>query len=280
MTDSSHRGALASAHSWLFVPGDRPDRFAKAGATAADVVVLDLEDAVDANTKDSAREHVSQFLTAGGRAVVRINAADTPWYEQDVERLVGAHGLLGLMVPKAEDPDGIDALGAELRGVDVIPLVETAAGLDAATELVGRRSVVRLAFGSLDYALDIDASHTRDALAAARSALVFASRRAGTARPVDGVTTDFSRVETTVDDATYARNLGFGGKLCIHPSQVDAVNEVFTPSAEEIRWAELILASMQTGGVSAVAGAMVDKPVVERAERLLRAVRRPTDERP
>ncbi len=149
------------------------------------------------------------------------------------------------------------------------PLIETATGLLNAREICAAPGVVRPAFGSVDLAaqLGVDPGD-RMALWHARSTLVLAAASAGVGSPLDGVTTDLTSAETLRGDAAHAASLGFGGKLCIHPQQVAPVLAAFTPSAEELAWAREVLAA-STGGVAVVRGRMVDKPVVDRARRLL-----------
>jgi citrate lyase subunit beta / citryl-CoA lyase len=250
---------IADARSFLFVSGDRPDRFAKAAAAGADVVVLDLEDAVAPGAKDAARAHVVAWLADGHTTVVRVNAAGTPWYADDVAAVRDA---VAVMVPKAERPEDLDGLPS------VLPLVETARGVAAVHELCAVSTVVRPVFGSIDLAADLGVDPlSRTALLHARSALVLAAAAAGCAPPVDGVTTALSDVDAVRDDTRHAVELGFTGKLCVHPRQVPVVHEAFRPTDDEIAWARSVLAAGE--GVSAVDGRMVDRPVLLRAERLL-----------
>ncbi|MFI7680775.1 HpcH/HpaI aldolase/citrate lyase family protein [Actinophytocola sp. NPDC049390] len=251
---------IADARSFLFVPGDRPDRFAKAQAAGADVVVLDLEDAVAPPAKEAARDHVAAWLADGRAAVVRVNAAGTPWHANDVAA-VGA--ATAVMVPKAERPEDLDVHPS------VLPLIETARGVASAARLCAVAGVVRPVFGGIDFAADIGVDPlSRTALLHARSTLVLAAAAAGCAPPVDGVTTALSDVDAVRDDTRHAVELGFAGKLCVHPRQVPVVHEAFRPSAEEVAWAESVLAA-GVAGVDVVGGQMVDRPVLLRARRIL-----------
>jgi len=260
---------LGSARSFLFVPGNRPDRFDKAAAAGADVVVVDLEDAVAPTDKDDARDHLRGWLRAGNTAMVRINGRDTPWYEPDLE-LVAECGA-ATMVAKAEDSAELRRI-ADLRcGLEVVPLVETAAGILGAAAICAAPGVVRCAFGSIDLAteLGIDPGD-REALLWARSVLVMASRAASIASPVDGVTTALRDVDTLTADVRYARRLGMTAKLCIHPSQIHPVHAALAPSAAELDWARRILdRAGPDGSATTVDGQMIDAPVVERARRIL-----------
>ena len=258
--------AVTAARSALFVPGDRDDRFAKAAATGADVVVLDLEDAVAVEAKDVAREAVGRWLDGTGHGVVRINAVGTEWFEADCAGLSGASGLLGVMLPKAAGPSTLTELAGRLPGVPLIALIETAEGLRAADRVAAVRPVARLALGTVDLALDLDMDETWDSLLLARSQLVLASRLGGLPGPLDGVSTQLS--DAAGADAAAARSLGFGGKLCIHPRQVDAVNAAFTPAPDLVAWAEAVAAL--PGGAVRHDGRLVDEPVRARAHRILR----------
>lgn len=264
------REATGLARSLLFVPGDRSDRFDRAAASGADLVVCDLEDAVAARAKDAAREAVAGWLRTAGRAAVRVNAAGAPWYAADCAALQGLPGLAAVMVPKAEDPDALGTLVEGLGDVPVVALVETALGLHRAVDLASVPGVVRLAFGSVDFALDTGCAQDDTALLHARSSLVVASRVAGVAQPVDGVTVALDDADAAGRDAAQARRLGFAGKLCVHPRQVPAVNAAFTPSTEEVDRARRVVAAAGDGAASRVDGELVDVPVLERARRTLR----------
>lgn len=272
------------ARTFLFVPGSRPDRFDRAAASGADVVILDLEDAVESAAKESARSEVGAWLAGGASGIVRLNAHGTPWYAGDCDVLAGVPGLAGVMLPKAEDPAALADLSARLGGdVPIVALVETAVGVRGASRVAAASGVVRLAFGSVDLAVDLGCDHSRDALLLARSALVVASRAAGLPAPVDGVTTDLDDASVAGDDARYARSLGFGGKLCIHPRQLEPVSSAFAPTPAEVAWATRVAAAAADGRAQRVDGAMVDRPVLERARRILSqqpdlpAVPTPTD---
>lgn len=261
---------VASARSFLFVPGNRPDRFDKALAAGPDVVVLDLEDAVAAEQRSGAREAVAAWLRGGGRAAVRINAVGTVDHEADLTCLDGAVGLVAVLVAKAEDPAALSAIAQRLS-VPVIALLETAVGVLRAPEIAAAHGVVRLALGHLDLAADLGSDTSRIAMLHARSHLVLASRATDLPGPLDGVTTALDDPDLLTDDLRHARELGMAGKLLIHPSQVEVTHAAFRPSPDEVAWAERVLAAVAEHGTGAVRqdGDMVDAPVVARAEDIL-----------
>jgi citrate lyase subunit beta/citryl-CoA lyase len=251
---------LATARTVLFVPGDRPDRFAKAAAAGADAVLLDLEDAVAPADKEAAREHVLAWLAAGNDAVVRVNAAGTRWHEAD---LAVAGLAAAVVLPKAER-----AADVARTGPAVIPLVETAAGIAAAGEVCAAAGVVRPAFGNIDLAAELGvdpASHP--ALLFARSALVLAAAAAGCAPPIDGVTAALDDPAVLRRDVEHALELGYTAKLCVHPRQIGPVHDALRPSEEDIAWANRVLGAGESA--TAVGGHLVDRPVQLRARLLL-----------
>lgn len=261
--------------SYLFVPADRPERIAKALAAGADAVVVDLEDAVAPTAKDAARAALREALprlAPGTRLVVRINGADTPWFDADLAACAHA-AVEAVMLPKAGRPGDLAALERRLPGLPIVALIETAEGLDRVREIARSPGVVRLAFGAIDLRLDLGiAGDDDDALLYFRSRLVLESRLAQRAAPIDGVTPAIDDAERIAADAQRARHLGFGAKLCIHPRQVAAVNLAFSPGAAELDWAQRVVDAMAAAGGAAVAvdGKMIDRPVLAQAEALLR----------
>lgn len=260
---------IATAASLLFVPGDRPDRFDKAVASGADLVVVDLEDAVAAPDKERARDAAAAWLARGNRAIVRVNAPETPWSAGDLD-MAARHGS-PVMVPKSEDPAVLAQLAARTAGrCKVIALIETALGVENALQVCAVPGVVRAAFGNVDLSTQLGtAPDDHTALAYARSRLVVASAAAGIAAPIDGVTTAVRDLGVLAADVDHARRLGFTGKLCIHPAQIPGVVRGFSLSPEEVRWAHTVLGGGDS--VTTVAGKMVDKPVLLRARRILAA---------
>lgn len=278
--------ALARAVSFLFVPGDRPDRLRKALDAGADVVVVDLEDAVAPEGKPAARAVLTQALPLLGaaersRLMVRINAHASCAHDDDLRELAGwaRAGLAGVMLSKAESAAACRAVLRACRGrtkaagVALLPLVESLAGFDALDAMATVSGVVRLGFGHIDFQRDMGMTAGPDEveLLAFRIQLVAASRRAGIAAPVDGVTLSLHDAAAVSRDAERARRLGFGGKLCVHPRQRAAVAEAFRPTEHALQWARRVLDAAQRSGQGAfrLDGLMVDAPVLAQARRLL-----------
>lgn len=261
--------------SYLFVPADRPERYAKALAAGADAVIVDLEDAVGPDAKDLARARLEEWLAGDAAAgvVVRVNGVETPWFEADLRACRSPH-VAAVMLPKAER--GADCARAAEGGRPVLALVESAAGIDAVREIARAPGVERLVFGTIDFQADLGITGEGEELLAFRSQIVLASRLADLAAPVDGVSTAIDDALQLEADARRARRLGFGAKLCIHPRQAGVVNRSFTPGADEIAWAHRVLDAFAAAGGAAVAvdGKMIDRPVVLRAQALLRQASR------
>ena len=235
------------ATTFLFVPGDRPERFAKAAASGASLVVLDLEDAVAPDHKDAARDNIAQALGPGTlRACIRINGIDTPWFDDDC-RLLHLAGVAAVMLPKADTQSGLAQVHAACAaGTPLVPIIETASGLIDVQAVARSAGVRQLAFGSVDFQQDLAIEGDGLELLHARSLLVLHSRGAGLAGPVDGVTLTTRDMDLVRDDALRARRLGFAGKLCIHPSQVPAVMQAFAPDAASVAWAHGVLADRKS----------------------------------
>lgn len=257
--------------SYLFVPGDRPDRFGKACTAGADAVIVDLEDAVSPGEKVVARAALAAWLSPAQPVLVRINGADTEWFRDDLA-LCSAAGIAGIVVPKAEKVDDVLTVAAHAgAATKILPLIESARGFTNALALAQAPPVQRLLFGNIDFGLDLGISGDAEELLYFRSQLVLVSRLAGIAAPVDGVNTAIDDPAGLRADTLRARRLGFGGKLCIHPKQVGPVNECFRPSAAEVLWAKRVLEAASTANNAAVAldGNMVDRPVILRAQAIV-----------
>jgi citrate lyase subunit beta/citryl-CoA lyase len=251
---------MTAPRSYLFVPGNRPDRFAKAYASKADAVIIDLEDAVPPAEREAARAHVANWLSPEHPVLIRITGAND-------FALCEKPGVAGVVLPKAERIEDL----AAIPNAHLFPLIETALGFWYLSALARAPRVERLMFGSIDFQLDLGIRGEGEELLYFRSQLVLASRIAGLAPPVDGITTTFHTSEPVREDTRRARRLGFGAKLCIHPSQAPIVNECFGPTLEEIAWAKRVVeaAANTNGEAISLDGEMIDRPVIARAQAIL-----------
>ena len=269
--------ALARARSLLFVPGNRPERFAKALRSGADAVVLDLEDSVPPSAKQTARESMHEAwpeLQANGLPlVVRINTPLEVAGITDLEWLARLPGLAGVMVSKAESIAVLGSVRENLSGVAILPLIESVAGLAALSDLAGTAGVLRLVLGHIDFMADsgIQCSDDERELNPLRFALSMSTRMHRLAPAVDGVTVSLDDDARLRQDTKRAQRFGFGGKLCIHPRQVAVIHDALLPSVEELDWARRVIAADSAAGGAAVQldGRMVDAPVVLQARRIL-----------
>jgi citrate lyase subunit beta/citryl-CoA lyase len=278
MTVTPPMSRLAQARSFLFVPGNRPERFAKALASGADAVIIDLEDAVPLDAKDTARSVLLSAWTdldaaERARLLVRVNPAGTPWHEADLAAVASLTGLGALMLPKAENAQQVEQAFRTSSAL-VLPLIESAEGVGQMDAIARAAGTLRLGLGHIDLQADLGVRCGPDEaeLAPVRLAMVVASRRAGLPAPVDGVTTATQDAEVLAVDAQRSRRFGFGAKLCIHPAQVAGVHQALAPTQAECDWARRVLAAEVAagGGAFSVDGKMVDPPVLLLARSLLR----------
>ncbi|MDD0839873.1 CoA ester lyase [Curvibacter sp. HBC61] len=261
----------APDRSYLFVPGNRPERFAKALQSGAHAVVLDLEDAVAPEQKEAARQALADWLPGGAPVYLRVNGSDTAWFDADCA-LLSAAAVRGVMLPKAQGVNELAALRARLRPEQtLIPLIETVLGWSRARTLAACPGVLRLAFGSVDFAADAGIRGDVEELASVRTELVLASRLAGLQAPVDGVSLALDDALQQAEEVARSRRFGFGAKLCVHPKQVAGVNQGFAPSPAERAWAQRVVDAVAQRGLGAIAvdGKLVDKPVLLLAEAVL-----------
>jgi len=288
--------------SFLFTPANVARRVEKALTLEADAVILDLEDSVGASDKAASRQRVVEALARPRRplAYVRVNAPSTPYCYRDLVETVHK-GLDGIVVPKIEsaaDLHAIDWLVAALereRGIeegslDLMPQVETAAGVQRIDRILQARSlrpykapwrVKRVCFGAADYGHDLGLSPTLDEpeLADARARVVLSSKAAGMEGPIDSPWFHFKQSEAFARALERSRRGGFQGRCCVHPDQIAPVNAAYMPSAAEIAAAEKIVAAFrdaESRGAAAIQvdGQMIDYPVAYRAQALLDAVRK------
>ena len=278
--------------SFLFAPGNRARRVEKALTLDADAVILDLEDAVATAEKAATRKVVAAALERPrqGLLYVRVNAVDTEFCYGDLVAVVQS-GLDGIILPKVESPADlatIDWLLAQLErdrglpigGIDLIPIIETARGIQQIDAILAAGTRVRrIAFGAGDFTLDVNMTWSRSEteLAHARAVLVTASRAHGIDAPLDTVWVDLTDKEGLEASARTALGYGFQGKMCIHPDQIAVVHRVFTPSDAEIAFAERVVGAFtkaEAEGSAAIQldGKFIDYPIVYRAQRVLQKV--------
>lgn len=264
------------ARTFLFVPASRPERIAKAVATGTDVVVVDLEDAVAPADKPAARQALLEWLAANPdeRVTVRINAAATAWHEDDLEACRHP-GVAGVMLPKADSAAQVEHAHSA-SGKPVLCIVETGLGIEALPQIARAQGCARLVFGKLDLAVELDLVPDESdpeelVFLPWRALLVLASQRAGLPAPVDGVFTVIGDGAALGRYAARARRHGFSGQLLIHPNQVAGAAAAFTPSAQDIAWAQAVCRAAEAagGGAAVLDGRMIDAPVIARAERIL-----------
>lgn len=260
--------------TYLFVPGNRPERFDKALAAGAGAIVLDLEDAVAPADKARARAAIADWFAVhadqAARIVVRINDALSPWFAEDLALLKSA-GIGQVMLPKTEWQAQVDQVVAAVQAqVRVLPLIETARGVRNVDEIAAADGVLRLVFGTLDYAVDLGLSGDETGLIYPASRIAIASRCAELAAPVAGVTPAIDDEARIRADLAFARAFGFAAKLCIHPKQVAVIHAAVRPTPEEQAWAERVLAlAAGSDGAAQLDGKMIDRPVVLQAEAIL-----------
>ena len=260
--------------SALFVPATRPERIAKALASGADAVIVDLEDAVQESLKAEARGNLEAFLDGAPevRLLVRINAPGHAGQAADIELCRRHAGVVGVLLPKVESAAQVAAVAS--CGKPVWPIIESAQGLLQLPAIARAAGVERLSFGGLDLGLDLGLASGSAAaeriLDQARYSILLHSRSAELAPPLDSVfpaIQDQLGLKRATQDA---RDMGFGGLLCIHPSQLAVVHQALMPAAEKLAWAQRVMAAGAGGdGVFVVDGQMVDAPVLGRARRLL-----------
>lgn len=275
------------SRSYLFVPSMNLSVIKKAVSSSADIVIIDLEDAVALTEKQTAREVLREALTVykkESEIIVRINDLGTSFWEEDLEVAI-ANGARGIMIPKAETEQEVQAVSNRIRKIrgdkdeefKLIPLIESAKGVQFAYMIASADPLVSaLAFGSIDFSLDIDCELTPEGLELlfARSQLVIASKAAGINSPIDAVFPDLSDEEGLEKQALFAKQLGFKSKLVIHPKQLELVHRVFSHTAKEIAAAKEVVEAFEKAEESGIAsitvgGQFVDYPVYKKAKKVL-----------
>jgi citrate lyase subunit beta/citryl-CoA lyase len=276
--------------SLLFVPGNSAKMIAKASACTADVIILDLEDAVHPDAKPEARKIVVQAIAASGtgpRRYVRVNSLDTAWCAEDVEAVVAA-GPDGIVLPKSFGPEDVVRLSDLIERSEpparkgktavIVVCTETPAStLSLAAKSWRHPRLTGLMWGGEDLSAAMGATANRDdqgrytgPFALARNLCLLAARAADVT-PIDAVFTDFRDGDALRREADAARRDGFSAKVAIHPSQVEIINRCFTPTEDERRWAERVIAAFETSARGAVQldGVMLDAPHLTQARRIV-----------
>ncbi|SET42022.1 HpcH/HpaI aldolase/citrate lyase family protein [Pseudomonas graminis] len=262
--------------SALFVPGSRPERFAKALAAGADAVIVDFEDAVEEPLKRQARDNLAAFLNDNPQACVwvRVNAPTHAEHADDLTFCRQHAGVAGVLLPKVETAAHVAAVWQ--TGKPVLPIIESAKGLLALEQIAHAEGVERLSFGGLDLALDLNLNSGTHAaqmfLDQARMAVQLHSRGADLLPPLDGVHPAIGDPKGLHRAIRHAYDMGYGGALCIHPAQVPVIHAALAPSADDLNWAQKVInasAAAKGAGAFQLDGQMVDAPVLQRAQRLL-----------
>lgn len=266
---------MTRIRSALFVPATRTDRILKAVDSGADMVIVDLEDAVAIDAKDSARQALGEFAKANPQVsfFVRINSAQTKWFEQDLAFCYAHANVAAIMLPKAEFAADIGSVAA--GGKPVYPIIESALGIANLAQVASAPGVARLSFGALDLGLDLAMDDESEGasflLKQVRAQIVIQSRAAGIGAPLDGVFPDIKNTDGLSASVKFAKGMGFAGALCIHPAQVEVIHAALAPQEEELAWARRVVQMAEETGSAAFSldGKMVDMPVIEKAKQIL-----------
>ena len=253
------------ARSWLLVNGAHEDRFAPAARSRADIVVLDLEDAVAPKAKSAARDNVIRWLNAGNADWVRINGFGTPWWADDLDILANT-SVGGVMLAMVESVDHVTETARRLPNVPIVALVETARGLERITEIAAAKGTFRLAFGIGDFRRDTGFGEDTTTLAYARSRFTIAAKAAHLPSAIDGPTIGSTALRL-IEATAVSTEFGMTGKICLTPDQCSVVNEGLSPSQDEISWAKEFFAEFDRDGGEIRNGS--DLPRIARAKKIL-----------
>jgi citrate lyase subunit beta / citryl-CoA lyase len=261
------------ARSYLFAPGHNAKLLRRVFTAGADAVMLDLEDAVPPEAKESARQLVAGALADTPPDVpawVRVNAARTDWCAADLDAV--AERAHGIRIPKTESPEDVAWVAQRAPGRPIICAIESARGVLAAQEIAAAPGVQYLAMGGVDLRQDLNTTGGNLQTLYVRSHLVLASRAAGIEAPIDSVYPELDDEAGLHEQAEFAKSLGFSGKSAIHPRQLPVLHRVFTPTDREVAWAREVVEAFDAAGGAALrlpSGEFVDLPVARRARHLL-----------
>ena len=270
---------MGGQHSFLFVPADRPDRLGKALAGRADAVSVDLEDGVAPESKAGARDAVLQFFEThppqrndGKLLVLRTNDTAGVYFADDLA-LALQLPVHALMIPKCESPE--DVASAKNWNGEIIPLIESARGLHQAERiLLSDQRVRRAAFGAVDFALDLGVQWSPGGMERAypMGHIATLSRALGCQPPIDAVFPEFNDQTAFTEDALRGKQLGFGGKMAIHPRQIEWLEQIYRPLTAQIEWAKRVIQAARKStsqGAFQLDGKLIDRPIIQLAERVL-----------
>ncbi|MBY0442590.1 MAG: CoA ester lyase [Mycobacteriaceae bacterium] len=257
------------ARSWLLVNGAHADRFAPAAHSRADIVVLDIEDAVAPKDKDAARGNVVRWLSADNTDWVRVNGFGTPWWADDLAALADV-GVGGVMLAMVESVDHVTETAKRLPNIPIVALVETARGLERITEIASAKGTFRLAFGIGDFRRDTGLGEDPVTLAYVRSRFTIAATAADLPGAIDGPTIG-SHALKLIEATAVSAEFGMTGKICLSPDQCPVVNAGLSPSQDEISWAKEFFAEFERDGGEIRNGS--DLPRIARAGKILELAR-------
>ncbi|HEB9341986.1 TPA: CoA ester lyase [Campylobacter coli] len=267
------------AKSFLFVPSIYPERFIKALQSGANQIIIDLEDSVEEAKKEVGRKNIADFSSQcaenNDKFLIRINETQSAEFQKDlslISTIKESNSIVGIVLPKAQNYEDIDILSK--FELPVIPIIESALGVENLDDIARHPSVLALSFGSLDMTLDLNLQEGEGKnfiLNSIRTQIVLKSVKYNLLSPINGVYPDIKNIDGLKEDLLFAKSMGFGGSLCIHPNQVVPINEVFSPSAQQIAWAKEILSLRKNSNdiIFNHNGMMVDLPVIKKAEQIL-----------
>lgn len=270
--------------SLLFIPGNNPSMLQNADVFLADAIIIDLEDAISIKEKDNARNLVHNYLTTSSvlpkQIVLRVNSFDSIWFEKDLN-LIKTGKINYLLIPKVDNYTllEIDKIldrflkDNNLEEIKIIALVESAKGITEIDKFAQNKRLCAILLGAEDLTndLEIKRTDTSQEIFYARSKVIF-SCVANKLIPIDTPFTNISDVKGLIDDSTFSNSLGMKARACIHPSQLETVNRIYSPNAEDIKWAlEVFKAHLDNPnqGAFQFKGKMIDKPVIDRAKKII-----------